>query len=318
MHLSPSVLLGLAPLAAAAAATTPFSEWTALCIRSQTPTITDLARCGDPTEFAECLNKVPESFSSEDVASCLAVSGCSDDLAAVGAQTIVDLCESVQDLRKRDDDEDEKRAAEPRQKWETPQPTPRAVSPNPVVAPRQETTTSASAKPSDDACYSTSVISTKLCSMVDSHITCSDTTINKISCRKELLCRINAQGGTACMERVDSLDTGGIIVSIVFGSAIAIALGLLIFCCCRERRQHKKLAAKAEAAAIAKASSVGKRARNVSDRQPLMTQAPPSPGGSNSGAAGGYGGGAGGYGPDAGHGGYDAQQPNPFGDQTRY
>src|SRR5699024_2200420 len=89
-------------------------------------------------------------------------------------------------------------------------------------------------------------------------------------CSPGLMCTIGAGNEDICMRKHDSLDIGGIIIAIVFGVLITLGLGTLTFLCCRDRRQQKRLAAKAEAVALARAQTKKKRAQD--QRTPLMQQ----------------------------------------------
>lgn len=77
------------------------------------------------------------------------------------------------------------------------------------------------------------------------------------------------------MKKTNALDIGGIIISIVFGSFIVIGIGYLAFAGCKERRHHKRAAAKAEAVALARAAT--KKQRSQEARAPLMQQQQPDP-----------------------------------------
>lgn len=116
MHLSRSVLLALAPLVVSAA---PLSERTSVCIRSHSAQIAELAACGESAPFTGCLDKLDGQFTAVELEKCLVTSGCSEDIAAVGAETLMYLCDESHgrsnDLRKRqrggknnaDDEEEE-------------------------------------------------------------------------------------------------------------------------------------------------------------------------------------------------------------------
>lgn len=291
MRLHP--ILALAPLAAAS----PF-ERTSSCLRVHADQITNIVSCADASLVTSCLASQRNGFPVSALESCIVASGCTEDQAAVGADVLADLCDvsEADDLRKRDD-----AAAPPSQRTVAPSP---AVTKVPTVAKRQDNdadkaTTEKEARPSDTDCYQTSMIETEQCTMGEGGSKCSTINLEKVRCRDGWLCSVSREGGTSCMERIDDLDTGGIIVAIIFGAAIVIGLGLMTFFCCKDKREQKKLAAKAEAAAIAKSSNVGSKARKVSDRQPLMAQGPP---------------GAGSPGPSSP--GYAGEQPNPFNDRA--
>ena len=292
MRLHP--ILALAPLAAAS----PF-ERTSACLRLHADQITNIVSCADASLVAGCLASQRDGFPASALESCIVASGCAEDDAAFGAGVLADLCDvsGSSDLRKRADDA----AAPPSQRTAAPSP---AVTP--VVTKRQDNnddkaTTEKDPRPSDTECYQTSTIATTTCKMGEGGSKCDPVNLEKVRCRDGWLCSVSRQGGTSCMERIDDLDTGGIIVAIIFGAAIVIALGLMTFFCCKDKREQKQLAAKAEAAEIAKASNVGSKARKVSDRQPLMAQGPP---------------GAGSPGPSSPGAGYAGEQPNPFNDRS--
>lgn len=294
MRLHP--ILALASLAAAS----PF-ERTSNCLRLHADQISSIVACADASLVAGCLKAQRNGFPASALQSCIVDSGCSKEEATFGAEVLADLCDvsGSNDLRKRAGDD----AAPPSQRTVAPAP---AVTP--VITKRQDddadkATTAKEARPSNSECYQTSTIDTESCSIntKPGESNCSSMKLEKVRCRDGWLCSVSRQGGTSCMERVDNLDTGGIIVAIIFGAAIVIALGLMTFFCCKDKREQKKLEAKAEAAAIAKSSNVGSRARKVSDRQPLMAQGPP---------------GAGSPGPSSPGAGYTGEQPNPFGDRS--
>ena len=99
---------------------------------------------------------------------------------------------------------------------------------------------------------------------------CHPSQADESSCSPGLFCTHDASGKDVCMDLHDSLDTGGVIVSIVFAVAIVIGIGALTFMCCKERREHKRMAAKAEATALARAQT--KKQRSADARAPLMRQ----------------------------------------------
>lgn len=73
---------------------------------------------------------------------------------------------------------------------------------------------------------------------------------------------------TSCVKKHNSLDIGGIIVSIVFGAAIVAGISFLLIMSCKDKRTHKRASAKAEANALARAATKRKRAADA--RAPLM------------------------------------------------
>ena len=135
--------------------------------------------------------------------------------------------------------------------------------------------TSSSEKLSGTLCFTTSTTTTTSCPLTTSgkHVrteTCFPTAVAASECSPGLMCTIGAGNEDICMRKHDSLDIGGIIIAIVFGVLITLGLGTLTFLCCRDRRQQKRLAAKAEAVALARAQTKKKRAQD--QRTPLMQQ----------------------------------------------
>lgn len=99
---------------------------------------------------------------------------------------------------------------------------------------------------------------------------CTDTTVKLSSCRPGKTCSFDKSGNDICMDLQDELDVAGIVIAIVFASAIVIGVGALTFLCCKDRKEQKRLQAKAEATALARAATKKKRA--AEQRQPLMSQ----------------------------------------------
>jgi hypothetical protein len=130
-----------------------------------------------------------------------------------------------------------------------------------------------------DQCMSTTTITVQICTPVSTaggKSACEEKSQPKPTCRPGMLCKMDSVGSVTCLQKIDKLSTGGIIVALVFAGAIVVSIGLMTFFCCREKSQQKKLKAKMEAAAIAKASGAGaavaaaSKKRDVSARVPLM------------------------------------------------
>jgi hypothetical protein len=140
-------------------------------------------------------------------------------------------------------------------------------------------------------------------------MSCFPTTVPTQVCAEGLICKVDGQGAMGCMYADTKFSAAGVIIALFFAVSVTAAISLMVFLCCRERKEQSRIAKAAEAAAIAKeaafAAAAGKgvkgapavRVREVSgaseDRRPLMPDGQ------------GYGGGFGGH--DGG--------VNPFGDQ---
>lgn len=85
---------------------------------------------------------------------------------------------------------------------------------------------------------------------------------------------------TICLVKKE-MDTAGIIIAIVFAGALALMMGYLTFMCCRDKKEQKRLAAKSEAVALARAATKKQRA---AQRQPLIRNASGQSNPSNAGA----------------------------------
>ncbi|UNI19281.1 hypothetical protein JDV02_005475 [Purpureocillium takamizusanense] len=176
-------------------------------------------------------------------------------------------------------------AAEPAEAAAAAHPAAAAITPAPVGAfdinfllgRADDATTSAASnqKLSGTLCFTTSTTTTTSCPLTTSgkHVltqTCFPTAVAASECSPGLMCTIGAGNEDICMRKHDSLDIGGIIVAIVFAVLITLGLGALTFLCCRDRREQKRIAAKAEAVALARAATKKKRAQE--QRTPLMQQ----------------------------------------------
>jgi hypothetical protein len=122
--------------------------------------------------------------------------------------------------------------------------------------------------PSD--CFTTSMMSVTVCPIESTGVSsgkqmsCFPTTEPTAVCAKGLVCHYDAAGNPSCMVANNTVGISGIIVAIVFGSAVVGAFSFMIFFCLRERAQHRRLTAAAEAAAIARdAKNASNKARGL-------------------------------------------------------
>lgn len=227
------------------------------CLSSNSADIAALSDCGDQAALASCLS----SLGDASVESCYVDAGCPPAAAAAEAQLAIDRCAHPGDLRRRFRAALDDRSA------------PATVAAVPVaelfaartLAPRT----------GDLECFSTSTVKTKTCpvSTNDGKPTtqdCFTTDVAKSECAPGVFCTTDSKGADICMELDDDLGIDGIIIAIVFAVAIAVGIGYLTFMCCRDKREQKRLAAKAEATALARAQTKKKRAQEV--RTPLMRQ----------------------------------------------
>lgn len=226
------------------------------CLTSNAAHIATFSSCAtDRPLLAHCLSNLDAPAAQEYIASCHVDAGCSSEEATSDAAVALAHCHDMTDgadLRRRDD-----------------------LGYMPLLDKRQASMTG-------NECLDTYTIDTTACdtSTNDGRLTtgsCSSTTAARSSCKPGKTCSMDSTGTDICMDLKDDLDVAGIVIAIIFASAIVIGIGALTFLCCKDRREQKRLQAKAEATALARAATKKKRAAD--QRQPLMAQhQQPAPG----------------------------------------
>ncbi|RSL93359.1 hypothetical protein CDV31_014741 [Fusarium ambrosium] len=256
------------------------------CLSQNSADLAAYADCADQSALASCLSKL-ESTEGPAVQACYTDAGCSSDEAAAEARRTWQRCEELakgEDLKKRF-----------------------PAAPLPTLAPRvaaagesgpkvkrtlfkRETADTSSGKD----CLTAKVKDTTACDVKTKSGSaetgsCSSVTTTTSTCRDDVICTmLDNSNETICLVKKE-MDTAGIIIAIVFAGALALMMGYLTFMCCRDKKEQKRLAAKSEAVALARAATKKQRA---AQRQPLIRNASGQSNPSNAGA-------------------------NPFGDQTR-
>ncbi|KAM4067048.1 hypothetical protein HRG_001053 [Hirsutella rhossiliensis] len=167
---------------------------------------------------------------------------------------------------------------------ETPSPTPASSSPPPTGASSRPPATGSARMGTD--CFTTTTLETTICALTTDRGRvrtgeCLPTQVASSECRPNFMCTTDTSNNDVCMPRHDGLDTGGIVLAVIFGALVALAIGVLAFLCCRDRRQQKRFAAKAEAVALARAHTRKQRAQQQDARTPLMRQQEGAPGSPN-------------------------------------
>lgn len=272
MRTSTQILLPLLSLLTSALADpTPH----AACLRLRAEDLAASASCGTSSFIAQNLRILPDTLSIADVESVFLAAGCSAAEAAHEQMVALDRCSPAGDLRRRAVSD--------------------AIAPMTIGLPHE--TALLLARQTDApaftklTCSTTRTESTSTCTMVRSGAnagqeTCTPTIALFAKCADGLICSPDKE---SCMVAKTTLDTGGIIVSIGFAVALAISIGLVTFMCCRERAMHKRLAAKAEAAALAKEAAAASKKSKGPDTQPLMTGSPGGPRSQSPASPGGFG-----------------------------
>lgn len=216
------------------------------CLTSNAAHLAALSTCTtDRPLLAHCLSNLDAPAAKEYIAACHIDAGCSEEDAAHSANEDLDYCHDMisgADLRRRD------------------------LGYMPLLG-RQ-------ASQIGDECLETYTVKTKQCETVTSDgrvstQSCTDTTADRSSCKAGKTCSMDSSGTDICMDLKNDLDVAGIVIAIIFSAAIVIGIGALTFLCCKDRKEQKRLHAKAEATALARAATKRKRAEM---RQPLMSQ----------------------------------------------
>jgi hypothetical protein len=251
MHLTTALSLALSTAAMASASGSCFALYHA--------DISSESSCGDRTALSSCLSSIVVAAPDADspaIEACYTQAGCSPSSAASEASYALSRCTELQtldDLRRRH-----------RSILDTRGPAP---TPAPKLLRSRENL-------QGDACFDFSLVQTTVCPVQTNAgkvttLSCVNTEITSSSCKAAFTCTVDNGGADVCMKVVNQLDTGGIIIAIIFSAAIVLGIGLLTFMGCKESRQQKRLAARAEASALARAATRKQRAQ---DRVPLMRQ----------------------------------------------
>ncbi|CAK7235537.1 hypothetical protein SCUCBS95973_009302 [Sporothrix curviconia] len=296
-------LLAFFGVASASASSSSSSSSSSLdlaeCLNTKAATLAGLAACGHAGSIEYCLaNRLPKESSlcsAEVLAQCFVNAGCQPDEALIEAAWTIKRCEAkdgeLDELRRR------KPVAAAAADNKGPVSTP-ALAATPVLALRADSTYSSTSTASL-VCLTTTTISTTVCPVQSTGANAGKTTLSCFSttallptCAAGLMCDTdNSSGETTCMKKQNDPGAAGIVIAIVFASGIVIAITTMCFFCCRERRQHARMAKAAEAAAIARQAAIDSKrpsaaVRNVTggvssgsnpDAQPLMGAQPMPP-----------------------------------------
>ncbi|KAJ6790049.1 hypothetical protein PWT90_03960 [Aphanocladium album] len=237
------------------------------CFTTHHDDLAEYAECGSRASLAQCLAQLTSASDAAALESCYASAGCSASEAAVEARYALERCvelETYNDLRRRHSGMLRATPAAGARIAEM-----ATMTPAPALVAREN------AQGND--CFTTQVHTTKICPGVVGGTSqpCHNGPVTSKSCRSGWICTEDPNGTDICMTKVDKLDIGGIIIASVFSVIIVAGVGFLIFMSCAESRAQKKMKARAEATALARAATKKKRAEEV--RAPLMAQQPHQP-----------------------------------------
>lgn len=260
MRVSSTSLL-LFPLAAFASES--FND----CLIKNSQDLAEFADCGHQGSLAVCLSQLT-SFSESDITACYSSVGCS---AREAYDETISTLERCRELAKTGELKKRFRAA-----------------PLPTLFGRADSSSTGKSSTqtggvlTGEACFTSHPHKTSSCDLTTSGKrtitgTCVPTTVTTSTCAPTMICTVDGSNQDICMEIV-RMDIGGIIITLVFAGALVIGIAALTWACCKDRKQQKRLVAKAEAVALARAATKKQRA---AQRQPLIRKAS---GGSNQGS----------------------------------
>ncbi|KAI0376264.1 hypothetical protein F5Y04DRAFT_214113 [Hypomontagnella monticulosa] len=250
----PSTLLTLLLLPGSSVATgqqaAPGVAERSACIRNSATSLSAAAACGDKGALENCFRHAPQYVEAGDLERCFVDAGCTQTEAGIEASFVLHNCDAG------------KSAAELRRRGPEPIPVP-TPEPAPAPAPQAATTSPAANggfTPSIQ-CSTETTISTSSCPIQSTgsesgkSLPCFQTTVPTQVCAAENICMKDRNGVDICMRRSDTLDTGGIVVTIFLAVVFAASFATLIILCCRDKRAERKRRARKEAAAIAKTNA---------------------------------------------------------------
>ncbi|KAI1846600.1 hypothetical protein JX265_009096 [Neoarthrinium moseri] len=245
------------------------------CLQSKAKELAVRSQCGDKKFLLKCFQTASDLALENTVQDCLTRAGCTDKAAASEASYLLTLCDGKSDeLRRREREE----ALAARNNV-------RAVD---AVAAATTTTDSASietgagagiaARQTTTAATSSSIgpCSTETITAVTSYYEGkNDYTVQTKTtsvCNAAYFCTRDNDGNDLCMVRQDGMTLSGSIVGIFLAIVLTAIIATVIFLCCRDRKEQKRIRARAEAAAIAKANAIESRRPEASQAARSMSQ----------------------------------------------
>ncbi|KAI8215724.1 hypothetical protein K4K54_004545 [Colletotrichum sp. SAR 10_86] len=197
---------------------------------------------------AACLFMIPDDVTQADLETCWINSGCDFTESMVEAQWALDRCDEygniAQELKIRHFGIVQARTGTTATTKVCSTTTTKSTTACPV-----QSTGTASGKTITSGCYST--------------------TVAFETCAAGMLCQDDSSGNPSCLVIDNTLSGAGIAVALFFAIAGTGAIALITFLCCRDRKNRKRILAKAEAAAIAKEAKLAKKP-TIAVEQPLM------------------------------------------------
>lgn len=238
------------------------------CLANHNEDLAAFADCANKGALSLCLSNLKETDEAA-LKTCYTSAGCADEDAAREAHYTLERCSELA------------KAGELKKRYEAaamPTLIPDAEAASTITKGPERTGGELKKRATDTSrgtkCYTTFKKSTEQCDLETvsdktQTATCYSTEISTSTCRSDVICTTDSAAEDICMVKRE-MDTAGIIIAIVFAASAAGMLGYLTFMCCRDRKEQKRLVAKSEAVALARAATKKQRA---AQRQPLIRNA---------------------------------------------
>ncbi|KAL2267819.1 hypothetical protein VTJ83DRAFT_5096 [Remersonia thermophila] len=273
------------------------------CLYSRSAEFANTSPCGDVAALSYCLSHLdvfPTAVPSE-TERCFVWAGCTEAEAAAQAARVLGECDhptnELKLIRRQflaaEGDASSAGSSLPAAVKDTQLLVGRAAAaaagaaaaPFPITGvprqPRAETLPTGS----PGQCFSQETTETTACPIITTGTEsgrrgeCVPTILVNEKCIEGLICAADARGNVNCMYKHSQLDLAGVILAIVFSTAIVVSIVAICFMCCRERSQHRKMERAAEAARIAKeakaqATAAAKRPGAAVTQQPNVEGQP--------------------------------------------
>ncbi|KAI5865126.1 hypothetical protein GGS23DRAFT_594676 [Durotheca rogersii] len=260
--------LGASPTSPAAAA-----RDRSACVQAAAVELAAAAACGHKGSLEYCFRHAQPGIAAAGLERCFRHAGCSAAEAFLEADFVVRGCgaaRSPAELRRRVPEA-------------TPVPTPAPIAaveflsgPASLVLRAGDSDFTPSIQ-----CSTESRVATTVCPVQSTGsesgqtLPCFPTELPTQVCAAENICMKDRFGIDTCMVRRDALDTSGVVITVFLSVCFAGTLGTLVFLCCRDKVAERKLRARKEAAAIAKASAADATA--ASAIPPAIDEPAPAP-----------------------------------------
>ncbi|KAH7026585.1 uncharacterized protein B0I36DRAFT_366129 [Microdochium trichocladiopsis] len=210
------------------------------CLLARSDELAAMAACGDAAKLSLCLASVPKDATVSVVTQCFFDAGCSTEDTAIGAGLVLKQCE--QGLE----------GAELRIRGLESMPY---ITDAPVLAARADSNFVPSIQCSTDTTI-TITTCTSVVNGAQTSRTCFPTPMVTQVCDSANVCMKDQKGIDICMVRRNMPTTDGLVITIFLLVVFVTGCGTMIFLCCKDSREQKRIRAQHEAAQIAKSNKM--------------------------------------------------------------